>query len=68
MDQATAETYDVLLDGQHYYRLTTLAEWAAFQALSHYKGIQWRDADATRHRLLTTAAQGSLWPQEDTTV
>ena len=48
------DAYDVCLDA-HYYRLATLAEWVALSARSPLKGLVWRDADATRHRLLAEA-------------
>jgi hypothetical protein len=53
MQPATRKNFDIHLDG-HYWQLTMLAEWEHLSRLGAQAGLVWRDADATRHRLLWT--------------
>lgn len=58
MQLTTFDRRDITLDGL-YWRLVSLAEWTHFWGLRAGAGIAWRDADATRHRLLTERADGT---------
>jgi hypothetical protein len=54
MQRATIDDYDIMLD-THYWRLVSLAEWDYFMGMRAGAGLTWRDADATKHRLVQQA-------------